>query len=121
MRYETSGTLTLPKIGFGTWQIGGRTRPEPALRHDDGDEPDRPEALRVRLGLGRRVERPGEERSDLVDGAGRLGSGRRPGEERPGEEGGGEGESGGTLHGARAYQFPARRPKVPRDASGPPK
>jgi diketogulonate reductase-like aldo/keto reductase len=31
MRYETIHNLQLPKIGFGTWTIGGRGEPDPAL------------------------------------------------------------------------------------------
>jgi len=30
MKYETLPTLTLPKIGFGTWRIGGETTPNPS-------------------------------------------------------------------------------------------
>jgi diketogulonate reductase-like aldo/keto reductase len=30
MRYETIHTLQIPKIGFGTWQIGGRNSPDPS-------------------------------------------------------------------------------------------
>ena len=29
MKYETVHNLTLPKIGFGTWKIGGESSPEP--------------------------------------------------------------------------------------------
>lgn len=29
MKYETLPTLTLPKIGFGTWKIGGGSHPDP--------------------------------------------------------------------------------------------
>jgi len=29
MKYETIHNLTLPKIGFGTWRIGGETSPDP--------------------------------------------------------------------------------------------
>lgn len=31
MKYETIPSLTLPKIGFGTWSIGGGTRPDRKL------------------------------------------------------------------------------------------
>ncbi|CAG0965604.1 aldehyde reductase [Anaerolineales bacterium] len=31
MRYETLHNLTLPKIGFGTWTIGGETSPDPSI------------------------------------------------------------------------------------------
>jgi len=31
MKYETLHTLTLPKIGFGTWKIGGGSYPDPGL------------------------------------------------------------------------------------------
>ncbi len=31
MKYETIGGLTLPKIGYGTWTIGGRNAPDPSL------------------------------------------------------------------------------------------
>ena len=31
MKYETIPSLTLPKIGFGTWSIGGETTPNPKL------------------------------------------------------------------------------------------
>ncbi len=31
MKYETLPTLTLPKIGFGTWRIGGDSSPDPSL------------------------------------------------------------------------------------------
>ncbi len=31
MKYETLPTLTLPKIGFGTWRIGGDSSPNPTL------------------------------------------------------------------------------------------
>jgi diketogulonate reductase-like aldo/keto reductase len=31
MKYETIPTLTLPKIGFGTWSIGGGSTPDPKL------------------------------------------------------------------------------------------
>jgi len=30
MRYETVGDLQIPKIGFGTWTIGGRDSPDPS-------------------------------------------------------------------------------------------
>ncbi len=30
MRYETLPSLTLPKIGFGSWRIGGETTPNPS-------------------------------------------------------------------------------------------
>ncbi len=30
MRYETLGNLRIPKIGFGTWRIGGDSRADPA-------------------------------------------------------------------------------------------
>ncbi len=30
IKYETLPTLTLPKIGFGTWRIGGETTPNPS-------------------------------------------------------------------------------------------
>jgi diketogulonate reductase-like aldo/keto reductase len=30
MRYETIGSLRIPKIGFGTWTVGGRDAPDPA-------------------------------------------------------------------------------------------
>ena len=29
MKYETVHNVTLPKIGFGTWKIGGDTLPRP--------------------------------------------------------------------------------------------
>jgi hypothetical protein len=29
MRFETIPNLTLPKIGFGTWKIGGGSSPDP--------------------------------------------------------------------------------------------
>ena len=29
MKYETIHSLTLPKIGFGTWTIGGESSPDP--------------------------------------------------------------------------------------------
>jgi len=31
MKYETIRSLTLPKIGFGTWTIGGETSPDPTV------------------------------------------------------------------------------------------
>jgi diketogulonate reductase-like aldo/keto reductase len=31
MKYETLPSLTLPKIGFGTWSIGGRLTPDPSF------------------------------------------------------------------------------------------
>lgn len=31
MKYETLPTLTLPKIGFGTWSLGGESSPNPSL------------------------------------------------------------------------------------------
>jgi diketogulonate reductase-like aldo/keto reductase len=31
MRFETIGGLTLPKIGFGTWTVGGEATPNPAV------------------------------------------------------------------------------------------
>ncbi len=31
MKYETIHNLTLPKIGFGTWTIGGKTSPNPTI------------------------------------------------------------------------------------------
>lgn len=31
MKYETTSTLTLPKIGFGTWKIGGGSYPDPRV------------------------------------------------------------------------------------------
>jgi diketogulonate reductase-like aldo/keto reductase len=31
MQYETIHNLTLPKIGFGTWRIGGKSSPDPSL------------------------------------------------------------------------------------------
>jgi diketogulonate reductase-like aldo/keto reductase len=31
MRYETVHGLTLPRIGFGTWRIGGESAPDPTL------------------------------------------------------------------------------------------
>jgi len=31
MRYETVHNLTLPKIGFGTWKIGGESSPNPKM------------------------------------------------------------------------------------------
>jgi len=31
MKYETLPNLTLPKIGFGTWSLGGGTSPDPKL------------------------------------------------------------------------------------------
>jgi diketogulonate reductase-like aldo/keto reductase len=30
MKYETAQSLTLPKIGYGTWRIGGETSPDPS-------------------------------------------------------------------------------------------
>jgi diketogulonate reductase-like aldo/keto reductase len=30
MKYETVHSLTLPKIGYGTWRIGGETSPDPS-------------------------------------------------------------------------------------------
>ena len=30
MKYETVHNITLPKIGFGTWMIGGESTPNPA-------------------------------------------------------------------------------------------
>jgi diketogulonate reductase-like aldo/keto reductase len=46
MKYETLQGLSLPKIGFGTWNIGGGRRPQP--RRDAGDL----RALRSALDLG---------------------------------------------------------------------
>jgi len=46
MRYETIHNQAIPKIGFGTWQIGGQRTAEPA-----SDEPSLA-ALRSALGLG---------------------------------------------------------------------
>ncbi|HEY5731932.1 MAG TPA: aldo/keto reductase, partial [Anaerolineales bacterium] len=31
MKYETIPSLTLPKIGFGTWKIGGGSYPDPKI------------------------------------------------------------------------------------------
>lgn len=31
MRYETIRNITLPKIGFGTWKLGGASGPDPSL------------------------------------------------------------------------------------------
>lgn len=31
MKYETTPTLSLPKIGFGTWKIGGNSHPNPLV------------------------------------------------------------------------------------------
>ena len=31
MKYETIHNVTLPKIGFGTWKIGGGSSPDPRL------------------------------------------------------------------------------------------
>ena len=31
MKYETLPNLTLPKIGFGTWKIGGESSPNPKM------------------------------------------------------------------------------------------
>jgi aryl-alcohol dehydrogenase-like predicted oxidoreductase len=31
MKYETLNGLTLPKIGFGTWKIGGASYPNPKM------------------------------------------------------------------------------------------
>lgn len=31
MRYETIHNLNIPKLGFGTWQIGGRGSPDPSI------------------------------------------------------------------------------------------
>jgi diketogulonate reductase-like aldo/keto reductase len=31
MRYETIQNISLPKVGFGTWRIGGEGRPDPSL------------------------------------------------------------------------------------------
>lgn len=31
MRFETIGNLKIPKIGFGTWTLGGRATPDPAV------------------------------------------------------------------------------------------
>ena len=31
MKYETCSHLTLPKIGFGTWKIGGESSPNPKM------------------------------------------------------------------------------------------
>ena len=28
MKYETTHNLSLPKIGFGTWKIGGESSPD---------------------------------------------------------------------------------------------
>ena len=46
MRYETIHNLSIPKIGFGTFSIGGRTTPDPSR-----DEPSLA-ALRSALELG---------------------------------------------------------------------
>jgi diketogulonate reductase-like aldo/keto reductase len=46
MRYETLHNLQIPKIGFGTWQIGGQGSPDPA---NDGKSI---QALRSALELG---------------------------------------------------------------------
>lgn len=46
MKYETLNHLTLPKIGFGTWNIGGGSTPNPKL-----DSPHRT-ALRSALEMG---------------------------------------------------------------------
>ena len=76
-------------------------------------------ARRVRPGLSRRVEGPGEERGDLVDGARRAGGGRRP-EKRSGE--GGERGARRTSVSSRGerVQLPARRPspRVTRPGTG---
>src|SRR5512146_2984761 len=48
MRYETVDGLTLPKIGFGTWDIGGGSTADRS--HDAADL----EALRSALDLGYR-------------------------------------------------------------------
>jgi diketogulonate reductase-like aldo/keto reductase len=34
MKYETVHNITLPKIGFGTWSIGGGSHPNPRLDSD---------------------------------------------------------------------------------------
>ena len=31
MKYETIHNLILPKIGFGTWKIGGESSPNPKM------------------------------------------------------------------------------------------
>jgi diketogulonate reductase-like aldo/keto reductase len=46
MRYETFHDLQIPKMGYGTWQIGGRGEPDPA-----SEEPSRL-ALRSAIELG---------------------------------------------------------------------
>jgi diketogulonate reductase-like aldo/keto reductase len=46
MKYETLRGLTLPKIGFGTWKIGGGSRPQPKR------DPDFMRALLSALDLG---------------------------------------------------------------------
>lgn len=46
MKYESIENLTLPKIGFGTWSIGGRDTPDPK------DDPVSMSALRSALEIG---------------------------------------------------------------------
>jgi diketogulonate reductase-like aldo/keto reductase len=46
MKYETIHTVTLPKIGFGTWTIGGESTPDPTL------DPASMTALRSALEIG---------------------------------------------------------------------
>jgi aryl-alcohol dehydrogenase-like predicted oxidoreductase len=46
MKYESLQGLSLPKIGFGTWNIGGGSRPQPRRDADDMG------ALRSALDLG---------------------------------------------------------------------
>ena len=46
MRYETIQNLRLPKIGFGTWRIGGEGSPDPSR------DADSMYALRCALGMG---------------------------------------------------------------------
>lgn len=46
MKYETVHNVTLPKIGFGTWSIGGESTPDPAR------DSDSIKALRVALEVG---------------------------------------------------------------------
>ncbi len=46
MKYETTHNVTLPKIGFGTWSIGGESTPDPR------QDPASLAALRVALEVG---------------------------------------------------------------------
>jgi diketogulonate reductase-like aldo/keto reductase len=46
MKYETIHTVTLPKIGFGTWRIGGESAPDPTI------DPASMTALRSALEVG---------------------------------------------------------------------